>query len=328
MIGEPIDAMELGVAQMLAGMRRNPYALETVALSVIAFDRQARVLTPLTDIVDFRKPNFELHPGTALGGAFDLLAQRIAQEVVRTTREAKGDFRPLVFLFTDGYPTDQWRESFARFKSIRPKPALVYAFGCGDDVDYAQLQNVADAAFRITPTSESELPDLFKRLFVWLSASVQSASLGVGAENPLDSANGPTPKGVERVVDAYPQSAPGSSTPTRVFFPAICARTRKRAVLRFTFDKTVGRYTQSRSFPVPDSFYEGGSLEAPSVSTELIATPPAQCPYCENHGWVYCDCGALYCAPVPLPRESVCPSCGERGYLGDGGDFSITSSLG
>lgn len=43
---------------------------------------------------------------TALGEALKLVSNKIDTEVEKTTTEQKGDWKPLVFIMTDGIPTD------------------------------------------------------------------------------------------------------------------------------------------------------------------------------------------------------------------------------
>ena len=114
MFGEPIDQINRSLDLMLASLHRNPYALETAWLSLITFDSIARALVPLTDISEFKIPELKARPGTALGTALELLRVQIAKEVEPATETEKGDWRPIVFLLTDGQPTDSWRPALAR----------------------------------------------------------------------------------------------------------------------------------------------------------------------------------------------------------------------
>ena len=83
MIGDAQRAVYKGFVQMLGDLRRNPYALETVWVSVITFSTKAKVHVPLTELVAFNMPDLELQPGTALGGALRLLKERIEEDMRR-----------------------------------------------------------------------------------------------------------------------------------------------------------------------------------------------------------------------------------------------------
>ena len=177
MIGPGIEAVRAGISSMVASLRRDPHALESVYLSVVTYDAKARVECPLTPLIDFQEPKLILRPGTSLGSALNLLADQIQSEVRKTTFMSKGDYRPLVLLLTDGQPSDDWRSPLQRIGAkISPRPANIYAIGCGEDVDYAVLQSITDVVLRMDDMG----PESFGKLFVWLTASVSSASQGIG----------------------------------------------------------------------------------------------------------------------------------------------------
>ena len=48
MRGEPIHSVNVGLQSMLSALRQDPYALESVHLSIITFDVEAREYLPLT----------------------------------------------------------------------------------------------------------------------------------------------------------------------------------------------------------------------------------------------------------------------------------------
>ncbi|ECT4856783.1 tellurium resistance protein TerY, partial [Salmonella enterica subsp. enterica serovar Typhimurium] len=109
MHGEPIEAVKNGVQTLLTTLKQDPYALETAYVSVITFDSSARQAVPLTDLLSFQMPALTASGTTSLGEALSLTASSIAKEVQKTTADTKGDWRPLVFLMTDGSPNDDWR---------------------------------------------------------------------------------------------------------------------------------------------------------------------------------------------------------------------------
>ena len=321
-LGEAHDSIMQGVSKMLGTLRKNPYALETVWLSIITFDATARVVAPLTDICEFVAPEMPIHPGTALGAAIETLRTRLSLEVMRSTPEKKGDWRPLVFFLTDGAPTDEWRGPLARFKATTPRPAHVCAIGCGDDVDFAVLRELADEVFQLNAESEQELPELFNRLFVWLSASVNSASRGL--EEDAAPPQNALPKGVARVEngDATPPRNP--ARPKFVFFHRICSTTRRHYLVRLTYNGKF--YSSPRTFKVEKDFFSEGDPGAPEIPSELIVDD-SRCPYCDAYYVFHCECGAMSCLQN---RESVftCPSCGQKCSMFGSHTGGIRGSLG
>src|SRR5271157_971523 len=106
MTGEPIEAVRQGVKALLADLRGDPQALETAYLSVITFSNGAQQVCPLTELTTFTEPQLVASGSTALGEALKLLGQCVDREVRRSTPTQKGDWKPLIFLMTDGQPTD------------------------------------------------------------------------------------------------------------------------------------------------------------------------------------------------------------------------------
>lgn len=128
MVGEPIQQVENGMRQIVQELRTDPYALETAFISVIAFAGKAKCLSPLTELYKFYPPTFPIGGGTSLGGALEFLMDDIDKNVVKTTEERKGDWKPIVFLFTDGTPTDNPSAAFARWNNKYRRKANIVPF--------------------------------------------------------------------------------------------------------------------------------------------------------------------------------------------------------
>jgi uncharacterized protein YegL len=181
MAGEPITAMAEGLKVLLADLRNDPQALETVWLSVITFASNAEQLLPLTDVNEFHAPDLHAEGTTALGEAIDLLADRIRAEVRLTRAGQKGDWKPLVFVLTDGEPTDDWQQSVENFR-LRGL-ATVIACGAGPEVNDTTLKWLGDKVVRLKDTQPGTLGAFMK----WVSASVATTSQGLGTRaKPTD----------------------------------------------------------------------------------------------------------------------------------------------
>ena len=135
MYGEPIEAVKNGVQTLISTLRSDPYALETAYISIITFNSSAQQVTPLTELAAFQQPNIDASGCTALGGALELLSQKIDTEITKTTAEVKGDWRPLVFIMTDGEPTDSMTKGLDEFK----KHEGYYCFHAGTKFDGDQI---------------------------------------------------------------------------------------------------------------------------------------------------------------------------------------------
>ncbi len=179
MHGEPINAVETGVQTLVSALRQDPYALETAYLSVITFDSSAKQVVPLTELTAFQMPSIQASGTTALGDALSLLANKIDNEVVKTTAEVKGDWKPLVFIMTDGGPTDNWLNGLAEFR--KRKVGMVIACAAGQGADTNVLKQITESVVQLDTADSSTIKSFFK----WVSASVSFGSLKVDNGNEI-----------------------------------------------------------------------------------------------------------------------------------------------
>lgn len=170
MSGEPIEAVKNGVQILVSTLRQDPYALETAYLSVITFDSSSQQVVPLTELASFQTPNIRAGGVTALGDALSLLADRIDAEVAKTTAEVKGDWKPLVFIMTDGSPTDDWVKGFEKLKKVRT--GVIVACAAGQGADTSILKKIAEVVVALDTADSNTIKAFFK----WVSASVSTGS--------------------------------------------------------------------------------------------------------------------------------------------------------
>lgn len=265
MIGGGIEAVRSGFAAMLFKLRSDPHALETVHLTVITFDAEARTLVPMTPLLDFQAPELHIRPGTSLGAALNLLADRIQSEVRKTSHETKGDYRPLVLLLTDGQPGDDWKSSLDRIGAqVKPRPANIYAIGCGEDVDFSVLQSITDVVLRMDDMG----PESFGKLFVWLTASVSSASQGMGESVDGKIKLEKLPENVRSVTGKAPSLEYGP--PRQVFLRARCAVKKFHYLIRYRFDPAFGCYQPVRAHRLSDDDARfSGQCGMPDLPSQL-----------------------------------------------------------
>ena len=173
MTGEPIEAVKNGVQMMIHSLRQNPQAIETAFVSIITFDSEAKQLIPLTDLASFQTIDLKAAGTTALGAALSLLADKLENEVTKTTLEQKGDWKPIVFIMTDGVPTDDWQTGFQKLKAV--KKGLIVGCAAGNNADDKVLKEIADQVVRLSNTDA----DSIGKFFQWVSASIATTSTKV-----------------------------------------------------------------------------------------------------------------------------------------------------
>jgi uncharacterized protein YegL len=174
MSGEPIEQVKNGLQMLVAGLRQDPYALETAYLAVITFDSTAQEIVPLTELTAFQPPVISARGSTSLGAALALVADSASKNVAKTTTTQKGDWRPMVFIMTDGEPNDDWQKGLARFN--QEKWGVVVACAV-DSADISVLKQISGAENVVKlDTSDSGSINAF---FKWVTASVSASSKSV-----------------------------------------------------------------------------------------------------------------------------------------------------
>ncbi|MEO6549670.1 MAG: VWA domain-containing protein [Ferruginibacter sp.] len=166
MNGEPIEAVKNGVQVMISSLRQNPQAIETAFISVIIFGSTATQLIPLTDLASFQMVDLKAGGTTSLGAALSLVANKIDTEVAKTTMDQKGDWKPLVFIMTDGIPTDNWQQGLDEFK--KRKTAYTVACAAGGGADVKILKQITDNVVSLDTANG----DAISKFFAWVTASI------------------------------------------------------------------------------------------------------------------------------------------------------------
>ena len=191
MMGEPIEAVRQGIKALLSELRGDPQALETAYLSVITFASQVRQTTKLTELMLFKEPHLEAEGCTLMGGALKLLAECVRTEVRKNTETQKGDWRPLVFLLTDGSPTDleDFRQAAAEIKSL--KLGNIIACAAGADADTSYLKQLTDNVLMMNSLSAGDMA----KFFAWVSGSIKMSSKSLDAKPGAAIELPPPPKG-------------------------------------------------------------------------------------------------------------------------------------
>ncbi|WP_419533406.1 VWA domain-containing protein [Endozoicomonas sp.] len=173
MTGEPIEAVRNGMDTLLSSLRQDPHALETAALSVIEFGSDAKQSVPLTELINFQVPGIEANGWTSMGAALSLLNARIDTEVRKTTTESRGDWKPLVFLFTDGIATDDLQKGLSDLD--QSKLGMIVACAAGPHANVDELKKITDCVVRLDTLDSAGVAAFFK----WVSASVSTSSVKI-----------------------------------------------------------------------------------------------------------------------------------------------------
>jgi len=192
MNGGPIDAVQNGLDLMVRTLRQDPHAIETTFLSVITFGSKAKRIVPLTEITDFQAPAIEAGGLTAMGDALRMVARCIDTEVRKTSATVKGDWKPLVFVMTDGLPTDDWKDALPEFHAA--KTGLTVCCAAGPNANIRILSEISDTVVKLDTADESTISAFFK----WVSASITMSSrkIDLSKDDPTGKDLPPPPAGI------------------------------------------------------------------------------------------------------------------------------------
>ena len=170
MRGEPIIAVELGLKALMESLNRDPYALETVCLSIITYNSQAEQILPLTEVYKTRIPELTAKGRSALGEALELLCEKVEKEVHKNTPEAKGDWKPLLFVLSDGGYSGPISKPISEFKKLQFGFVVACAAGSKSKIDV--LRKITPNVIQISSTDTINIKAYFK----WISSSISTTS--------------------------------------------------------------------------------------------------------------------------------------------------------
>lgn len=170
MRGEPIEAVKAGLKALMDSLCQDPYALETVCLSVITYNAQAEQVLPLTEVYKVQMPEIIAKGRSAMGEALLLLSERVDEEVHKTTSEQKGDWKPLMFLLSDGGHSGPIAKPIAEFK--KRTFGVVVACAAGEKSHLDVLRKITDNVIQISTTDSQSIKAYFK----WISSSICTTS--------------------------------------------------------------------------------------------------------------------------------------------------------
>jgi uncharacterized protein YegL len=154
MRGEPIAAVNNGLQTMVARLKQDRRLQESVHISIITFDGQVRQVLPLTLLRDLTLPEItcpESGP-TNMGTALMMLLEKS-----RADRFGSDEWRPMVYLMTDGGPSDLgvFREAVAKMRG--EKVLRVVACAVGADAKDRFLHELTDTVLHLDTVDSATL---------------------------------------------------------------------------------------------------------------------------------------------------------------------------
>lgn len=335
MVGMPIQQVEEGLATIMQTLKTDPNALETVWVSISVFAGKAKTIVPLQEISSFYPPKFPIGSGTSLSAGLEHIMAELEKNTVKTTSQQKGDWKPIVFLFTDGIPTDDSQRAITKWKENWKKKANLVAISFGNETDSYILSELTETVLQFNNTDATA----YKQFFKWVTSSIQASSVSVentGKEIDLAVLDGQTLSKIDLA-----KVKPSSQTVDTnfVILAGKCQNLKNPYLMKYKkeirnsnlgdlkLDTQV--YKLVGAFQVENSYYDLSSdikTEFKVNTEELIGSPT--CPCCGNQfAFAVCSCQKIHC--IGEEEVSTCPWCGNKATYGIGGDsFDINRTQG
>ncbi len=178
MFGEPIEALNNALSETVNMLRTDPQAVDSLWLSVITFNREVEELVPLTDLVSFQLPAIKCPRSgpTHTGLALEVFYNKLQANLRRNTATERGDWKPLLFLFTDGKPSDLqlYRDMIPKIKALQL--GAVVACAAGPQANSEMLLELTPNVVRLETADGKTLRQFFK----WVSESIEQGNKSQG----------------------------------------------------------------------------------------------------------------------------------------------------
>lgn len=184
MYGEPIQALNNALSGMINTLRSDAQALDSLWISIVTFDREVREIVPLTELVNFQLPEITCPQSgpTNTGAGLDFIINKVNVDVIKSTPNQKGDWKPLLFVFTDGKPSDIqfYREKIPQIKALNFGSVVGCAAGnmANDDM----LKELTDNVVHLDSADSSTLKQFFK----WVSETIEQGSKSQGTGESME----------------------------------------------------------------------------------------------------------------------------------------------
>ncbi len=185
MYGEPIQALNNALSGMINTLRADAQALDSLWISIITFDRVVNEIVPLTELAAFQLPEITCPQSgpTHTGMALEMLSKKVPAEIKKGNENQKGDWKPLLFLFTDGKPSDMmlYREMIPKVKMLNF--GAIVCCAAGNLADDSLLKELTNDVVHLDTADSATLKQFFK----WVSETIEqgSKSQGTGEHVPL-----------------------------------------------------------------------------------------------------------------------------------------------
>lgn len=323
MVGEPLELVRKGMESLIRNLKKNPYALETVWIEIVAFAGKAKVIEPYEELSLFYPPDFPVGGGTALGQGLKCLMNEIDANVKESNANEKGDWKPLVFIFTDGQPTDDYESIVSEWEISYKKKCITVISTLEECCSNDLLNRIASDAIMLDGPKDVSFESYFK----WITDSIVRSSTNVseGIVQDCGMKDIDRKEGLSDIDLTKRNDMKVEVDNNYVVLLGACQKTGNKYLIKYkkgyevleaSPDHFSESYRLKGAFVIDYDIYQELSQEKVSdnvKSDELKGVP--HCPECSSpHAGAICECGGIFCVNIEK-EEQVCSWCGRKVYL-------------
>lgn len=177
-----IDALNGALKEMVASFAAESRVQADIQIGLITFGGDEALLhQPVMSAGEIEQiADLAAFGRTPMGSAFDLALKLIED---RNTIPSRA-YRPVVIVLSDGFPTDDWEDAFARFsQSERAAKCSRYAMGIGPDADIEMLKRFVNDPE--SPVFRADQARDIVRFFRAVTMTVTSRTRSTSPDAPL-----------------------------------------------------------------------------------------------------------------------------------------------
>jgi uncharacterized protein YegL len=182
-----VHDLNRGLETLYEALWTNPLVADHVRLAVLGVSDTLEARVPLSDSrVISQPPRVASRGVTAFGPLFQGLLTRIPADVGQLKSDGTLVRRPVVFLITDGQPTDGWHEPYQRLTdtAVNLFAPNIIVFGIGD-AEAATIRQIATRdEFAFIAVPGIDIGALTARFFGSLTSSIIQSAISLTSGRP------------------------------------------------------------------------------------------------------------------------------------------------
>jgi uncharacterized protein YegL len=168
MSGAPIDELNRGLQVYQSVIQADKLASRRAEIALVTFGGTIQVVQPFVEARYFQAPTLSTSGDTPMASAVLEGIRLITERKAELKQKGITYYRPWLFLFTDGGPTDgepMWRSAREAIQTGEASAFTFFPVGVGG----ANMTKLGELSLKMPPVSLDGID--FTRFFLWLSKS-------------------------------------------------------------------------------------------------------------------------------------------------------------